>query len=113
MCIAETGDGVTAVKVEYAPAVSGDDLAALRALREERQLAVYGNRGRGLPCLYLAEAALHYVHAAAGVRSPLVSGSDQRRFIHCTAPPAAPFMRLSIAHMTTTESSTASMPMWQ
>ena len=59
MCIAESGDGVTAVQVEYAPAVSGDDLAALRALREERQLAVHGNRGCGLPCLYLADAAVH------------------------------------------------------
>ena len=40
----------------------------------------------------------------AGAVSPHVCGRPNRRFIHCSAPPAAPLVRLSMAHSTATVS---------
>src|ERR1700689_5303760 len=42
------------------------------------------------------------VQPGAGAVRPAVSGRPCSRFIHCTAPPAAPLFKLSIAHITAT-----------
>src|SRR5690606_4637027 len=59
----------------------------------EQQLINHVGRLIGHPCLYLEE-----VHGQA--MSPSASSSPRRRFMHCTAEPAAPFPRLSRRTMT-------------
>ena len=112
--IAERRNGVAAVKVENAATVLGVNVAAARLFWHERQLSVHGNRQRRLAepgVAGLLADRRHQVHPGAGAVSPAVSGRLQSRFIHCTAPPAAPLTRLSIAAMTTTVSPSAATPM--
>src|SRR5579863_4734926 len=45
----------------------------------------------------------YQVQPGAGAVRPVVSARPSRRFIHCTAPPAAPLLRLSTTDMTAME----------
>src|SRR2546430_12780302 len=51
------------------------------------------------------------VQPGAGAVRPVVSGRSNMRFIHCTAPPAAPLVRLSMAHRTATAPPATAPPM--
>ena len=73
----------------------------------ERQLAVYLKRYGSFSRQRIRPA---HVHAGDAAVRPLDSGRDQRRFIHWTAPPAAPLTRLSMTLMTTTVSSSQATP---
>ena len=64
---------------------------ALRVDDVERPLGVDGSQMVG-----------GHVHPAAACISPAVSSNPSIRFIHCTAPPAAPLVRLSTTQVTTT-----------
>ena len=116
VAVAERGYGVSAIEIEDVTAFRGDDVAARRALGNERQLAVYrqGSRTFARPRICRRELARrHHVHPGALAESPAVSGRLQSRFIHCIAPPAAPLTRLSMTLMTATEPSPTATPMQQ
>ena len=108
---------MAAVEIEQLPAVARlkpDALAARRLeriLRKDRQQPAALFDGVGLfdrVCRHHGRL-LRSSRAPAAVR-PVVSGRPNSRFIHCTAPPAAPLLRLSIAHNTTTMIAVAATP---
>src|SRR6185295_11093298 len=86
---------------EFGAAVNHDEpVAALPPRGDVRRHRVMRERSSA-PDL---EHNRHRAHAGCnpGKRRPRVSSWPLIRFMHCTAEPAAPFMRLSIAAMTTT-----------
>lgn len=87
--VAERGDRVAAVEIEYTPPAAGVQPHARGVLHFERVLRE-DRRERA------------HVQPAAGAVRPAVSGRSKRRFIHCTAPPAAPLFRLSTTQVTAT-----------
>src|ERR1700733_1816180 len=93
MPVAERGDRMTAVKIENLPTIARREPHAMGCDDLERVL-----REDGREIIHLC----HHVHPGAGAVRPVVSGRPKRRFIHCTAPPAAPLVRLSMAHSTAT-----------
>src|SRR5512140_1725855 len=106
MRIAERRDGVTAVQIENAPSVARVQVYARSVDDVERPLCIHagevigGRRpGRRGSC---GIHALPQVQPGAGAIRPAVSSWPSMRFIHCTAPPAAPLVRLSTAHITAT-----------
>ncbi len=90
--VAERRHGVAAVEIEHTTSVARVQEHAFRAhhfhgvLREDRCEKICGA----------------HVQPVAEWVSPVVSGRPSRRFIHCIAPPAAPLVRLSMAHITAT-----------
>ena len=113
MPVAERRDSMTAVQVENTPAILGEDVASTGAFRDKRQLSVDRDRQRRLAeprVLDFFVQRRHQVHPGAGMLRPAASGRFHSRFIHCTAPPAAPLTRLSMAAMTTTVSPSVATP---
>ena len=116
MAVAERSNGMPAIEVQDAAAVARKDVAAAGPFRHERELAVHRHHQPGFAVPRVAHCEvgierMHQVHPGAGLSSPVVWGRPHRRFIHWTAPPAAPLTRLSIADMTTTVSPSVATPM--
>ena len=109
MTVTERRYRVSAVEIDYF-SIATIQIHALSRRWLYRQLAINLEQVIGfmLPC------ALHgYTHAIAGASSPVVSAKPSLRFIHCTAPPAAPLTRLSITTKSASESESVATPRWQ
>ena len=70
-------------------------LEALAGHDGDRQAAVHGQLGGG------GRGIHRQLHGRGSAISPVASGRPSSRFIHCTAPPAAPLIKLSITEWTT------------
>ena len=90
--VAERCHGVAAVQVEHPTPVARVQEHAFRV-----------HHFHGVLCKdWCEEICGAHVQPVAQWVSPVVSGRPSRRFIHCIAPPAAPLVRLSMAHITAT-----------
>ena len=74
-------------------AVRDFDRVLRKNLRQVRRVRCCGGIGR----------CHAQVHPGAGAVRPVVSAKPKRRFIHWTAPPAAPLFKLSTTDMTAME----------
>jgi hypothetical protein len=83
MPVAQAGDSVAAVEIE--------DLAPVARVQPD---ALSVRHLDGILRENLGEVTGHQVHPGAGAVSPRVSSKPSRRFIHCTPPPAAPFVQV-------------------
>ena len=100
MRIAERRNCVAAVQVQHLPAAADVEVHARAVDHVKGPLRIHrcqvvGGRSPVHGCV-------HQVHPGAGAIRPAVSSCPNMRFIHCTAPPAAPLVRLSSTHMTAT-----------
>ena len=108
MRVSERGHGVASIQVEHALAdailepnsFGRNDLE--RILREHRRQKIVWRGGRLCYGNCVIHSVLSQVQPGAGALRPEVSGRSNIRFIHCTAPPAAPLLRLSTTHITAT-----------
>src|SRR5215213_1190427 len=97
MTMACAGDSVTAVKVEVVLAVARVDPDAPATLRGDRHLLVGGELK-----LILVRHPCNPCYGFVPTSSrPVFSSKPNIRFMFCTAWPAAPFTKLSIAEKTT------------
>ena len=87
MAIAQGSYGMSTVQIQDLAVVT-QKMNTVSSCRFDRQLAVYLEQ-----VLSLMLSGIHhrYVQAMAGDKRPAVSSNPSCRFIHCTAPPAAPF----------------------
>jgi hypothetical protein len=122
--VAERGHGMAAVEVQDVPAVRRVQVHAAGADRLDGQVGVDRQGAGGLDgggaaarvrVRVRVRVDVHgrpHIQPGAGCVRPAVSGSDHRRFIHCMAPPAAPFSRLSMTTNTAAVEPSAATPMW-
>jgi hypothetical protein len=108
MSVAQRGDRVSAIQIEYTLAaavgkpdtLAGDHFNGI--LRKHRRKKIMAGRCRPGSWNRWVHGRSLQVHPGAGAVRPEVSARPNIRFIHCTAPPAAPLFKLSTTHMTAT-----------
>src|SRR5581483_12148763 len=102
--VAERNDRVAPIEIEHPLANTVSEPDALGGHDLDRILREYGRQKvmrRRRSCVVVHDISCQ-VHPGAGAVRPEVSGKSNIRFIHCTAPPAAPLLRLSTTHITAT-----------
>ena len=107
VAVAQGAHRVAAVHIEQPASVGAMQICALPGNDLERKLGIDLRQVRCFRAAHIATPRAGrlpvHVHAGPGAVRPAVSSSPYSRFIHCTAPPAAPFTRLSSATKTATE----------